>query len=202
MANYDRKDGLYKQAKASGYRSRAFFKLEEIQKKHKIIKKGDKVIDMGAWPGGWLQCARKFVGSSGLVTGIDLVEIDPFENKNIFTIKGDLRDPEPIEEALSLADGKYDVLVSDMSPKLSGIKDADRLASVALLELAAFLAAQVLRVGGSFVAKGFKCNETEEFIRATRPAFSKLVRLELKSTRKTSKEFYIVGFGYKGNSSQ
>lgn len=198
MSNYNRKDSFYKQAKDSGYRSRAYFKLKEIQQKHTVIARGDSVLDMGAWPGGWMQYARSCVGSSGLVTGIDLVAIDPFEEENVHCITGDLRDEEPVTEALTLAGDRYDVLVSDMSPKLSGIKVADRLAAVGLLELALFLADKTLKPGGNFVAKAFKCNESEEFIRSARPLFSKLIRMELKSTRKTSTEFYIIGFAYKG----
>lgn len=197
--NYNRKDSYYQQAKESGYRSRAYFKLRDIQNKFSIMHPGDKVLDLGAWPGGWLQCAARHVGPQGLVTGIDLQAIEPLPEPQVHLIQGDMRDDESLEAVISLAQGKYDVLVSDMSPKLSGVKEVDRLAAVSLLELALWVADAALRPGGIFVAKAFKSNESEEFYRTARPKFDKLVREELKSTRKTSNEFYIVGFSFKGN---
>lgn len=88
MANYNRKDSYYKKAKEEGYRSRAYYKLQDIQNKHKVIKRGAKVLDMGAWPGGWMQLSEKIVGKSGLVTGIDLVEIEPFSHLSFLPVSG------------------------------------------------------------------------------------------------------------------
>lgn len=201
-SNYNRQDSYYKKAKAAGFRSRAYYKLDDIQKKYKLIKSGDRVLDLGAWPGGWMQCAAKHCGSQGLVCGIDLVPLDEFERDNIHILTGDVRDEQIIQQACTIADGHYDVLLSDMSPKLSGIKEADRLAAVGLVELAFWVAGRVLKNGGSFVAKVFKSNEAEEFYRQVRPSFEKLQRQQLDSTRKTSNEFYLVGTGFNRNNQE
>lgn len=195
---YNRKDSFYQKAQASGYRSRASYKLIELHQKYNLIKRGFNIVDLGAWPGGWLQVAAKKTGPDGLVVGIDLVEIEAFKEKNIKTIAGDAREDEVITKALSFTDGPFDLLLSDMSAKLTGIKDVDRIAALGCAELALWGAGALLKQGGAFVCKVFKSNETEEFYRSTRKYFSKLIRTELKSTRKTSNEFYLVGFGFKG----
>ncbi len=197
---YDRKDSYYNKAKDAGLRSRAYFKLEDINKKHHLFKPGSKVLDLGAWPGGWLEYTAKCVGRNGLAVGIDLQAIDPIGLDQVKLICGDARDEDNIEQLEALAPDKYDVLVSDMSPKISGIKEADRMAAAGLIELALWIAGRLLKPGGSFVAKAFKSNECEEVYRAARPTFKKLHREELKSTRKTSTEYYLVGLEYKGNS--
>lgn len=200
--NYNRKDHLYMKAKEEGYQSRASYKLIELNKKYALLKPGFKVLDLGAWPGGWMQVASEAVGPRGLVVGIDFVEIAQIGGANTHSLQGDVADDEVIKKAFDLAGGKFDLVVSDMSPKLTGIKDLDRTAAVGCAELALFVAQRTLRAGGNFVAKVFKGNETEEFYRATRPFFERLVRIELDSTRRTSNEFYIVGFGLKANSQQ
>lgn len=197
-AAYNRKDHYYNRAKEESFRSRASFKLLELDKKYGLLKPGMCVLDLGAWPGGWLQVAAQKVGRGGAAVGIDLVALDPFEEENIHIIVGDARESENLEKAVSLAGRKFDVVISDMSPKLSGIKEVDRMAAIACSELALFAASQVLREGGNFVTKVFKSNETEEFVRSSRSQFGKFVRCELDSTRKTSNEFYLVGLGYRG----
>lgn len=194
---YDRKDHFYRQAKESGHRSRAAYKLIEINKKHRLLRRGQRVIDLGAWPGGWMQVAGSAVGPEGLVVGIDLQAIDPFDYDNMKTITGDVRADESIAAALKLADGRFDLLICDMSPKLTGVKSVDRIAAVACAELALWAAQQLLVSGGAVIIKLFKSNEAEEFVRDARSCFNRLVRMELRSTRKTSNEFYAVGFGFK-----
>lgn len=196
---YNRKDHLYNKAKSEGYRSRATFKLEEIDASFGILKPGFKVIDLGAWPGGWLQFASKRVGASGLVVGIDLVEIEELGLSNVKTVTGDVRDLEEILSNLKLLDTKFDLVLSDMSPKLSGIKEVDRFGSVACAELALWAATKVLKSGGNLVIKVFKSSETDAFVKSFRPMFNKVVRSELDATRKTSNEYYLVGFGFKSS---
>lgn len=192
---YNRKDHVYKKAQAEGRRSRAYYKLADLQDKFRIIKTGDRVLDLGAWPGGWLEYAASLTGGSGKVVGIDLKEIDPFPNPVITTITGDVRDDEARDAAREIAGGSFDVVLSDMSPKLTGIKTVDRTAAIGLAELAFWVCEQMGRPGANFVIKVFKGNETEEFVKIVRPRFNRLVREEVKSTRKTSTEFYIVGLG-------
>jgi 23S rRNA (uridine2552-2'-O)-methyltransferase len=198
MAEYDRQDHYYKQAKLAGYRSRASYKLIEIDKKHKILKPNFKIVDLGAWPGGWIQVALKSVGKNGKVVGIDLAELEEFAESNVKCITGDVRDQENLDAALEFAQGQFDVVLSDMSPKLSGIKVADKYSTVAVAELALWASSILLKLGGTLVIKMFKGNETEEFIREMRKSFTKVAKAQLESTRKTSTEFYVIGFGYKG----
>ena len=195
--NYNRKDHLYEKAKEEGYRSRASYKLKELNQKYSLIKQGFKILDLGCWPGGWLQVAGELMGNHGVAVGIDLVEMEKFPNEQIHGIMGDVRDDATIEKALALAGDKFDVVISDMSPKLSGIPEVDRTAAVGLNELALWVCGPTLKKGGNLVMKVFKGNETEVFVKTLRPLFNKVVRSELDATRKTSNEFYLVALGYK-----
>lgn len=194
MSQYNRKDHLYQKAKEEGYRSRAAYKLIEVQDAYKIIKSGDRVLDVGAWPGGWTQIALNYVGDSGSVTAIDLQPLDPIDDPRCTLIAGDARD---LEQILRLSEPSFDVVVSDMSTKLTGIKEADQAAAVGCAELALYVAQQNLKCGGNFVVKVFKGGDVEGFVKSTRPMFNKLLRSELKSTRNTSNEFYVIGLGFK-----
>jgi 23S rRNA (uridine2552-2'-O)-methyltransferase len=194
---YNRKDSLYNRAKEQGFRSRAYFKLEELNRKYKLLKPGSRVLDLGAWPGGWLQYTEKTVGPNGVCVGIDLVEIEAFSSNYIKVLAGDVGDPGVLREALVLAGGKFDVVLSDMSPKLSGIREADNAAVLGLAELALASASDCLTAGGGLVIKVFKGGDTEAFVRRLKPLFGRLAREELDSSRKTSNEFYVVGLGYR-----
>lgn len=193
--DYVRKDHLYQRAKDEGYRSRAAFKLIELHERFQLLRPGRSVLDLGAWPGGWLQVAEQRV-RGGVVVGIDLVKIDPL-GEGVHLIHGDVRDDTSLEEAVSYSPGGFDMVLSDMAPKLSGIRELDAVASVGCGELALWAAHRLLRPKGAFVAKLFKSDEAQSFIRAARPSFEKIHRVELKSTRKTSNEFYCVGLGFR-----
>lgn len=198
--NYDRKDHYYQKAKDEGYRSRAAFKLIELNKKFKLFRKGGAVLDLGAWPGGWLQVAGKAVGRDGVAVGIDLVKLESFEDGNIVTFCGDVRDDQIMADAIKVAEHHFDVVLSDMSPKLSGIKELDAAATVGCAELAFYVSQKALKHGGTLVIKMFKNSDADQFVKQHRPYFTKVQRVELDSTRKTSNEFYFVGTGYKRKS--
>lgn len=193
---YERKDAEYRQAKKSGVRSRAYYKLQELNQKHKLLKQGFSVLDLGAWPGSWIEYVHRKVGSSGLVVGVDLAKIDEFAAENIKTLQGDLSSEETIDQIIEISP-KYDLVISDMSPKLSGIVEADRAKCIHLAELALYIAQKCLKTGGNLVIKVFNNNETEDFIRENRKNFNKIVKCNLKSTRRSSKELYLIGFGLK-----
>lgn len=196
MSNYDRKDHFYHLAKKQGRRSRAFFKLEELNKEHHFIKRGHKVLDLGAWPGSWLEYSASVIGPPGVLVGIDLQKIESLPQSNVHLITGDVRDEENINKALELAGGAFDAVISDMSPSLSGVKEVDVWAARSLAELAFYVAEQTLADGGTLAIKVFKSNEIDQFFRTIQKRFRKLIRKELDSTRKTSKEYYILGLGF------
>jgi len=193
-SDYNRKDHLYQKAKDEGYRSRAAYKLKEIQDAYKIMKSGSQVLDVGAWPGGWTQVALEYVGSHGSVTAIDLQALDPIDDPRCHLLAGDARD---LAEILGSSEPRFDCVISDMSPKLTGIKEADQAGTVACAELALYVAQQFLKKDGNFAVKVFKGGDVEGFVKSARPMFNKLIRSELKSTRNTSNEFYVVGLGFK-----
>lgn len=193
---YNRKDSFYNQAKSAGLRSRAYYKLEELDTKYQILKPTSRVLDLGAWPGGWLQYVTKRIQPAGSAIGIDLVEIEPLPN--VDTLVGDIRDAEVIQQATEMAGGNFNVLLSDLSPKLSGIREADQAASTGLAEAVLWVASQVLELEGSVVIKLFKGGASDSFVQDARGYFRKVVRAELKSTRKTSNEFYFLGFKWQG----
>lgn len=196
-SSYNRKDHLYHKAKEEGYRSRAAYKLAELNDKYKLVKPASKVLDLGAWPGGWLQVIAERIGERGLGVGIDLVQIEDLHHPRIKLLQGDVQDPESIQKACELAGGKFDLVLSDMSPKLSGIKEADNQRALACAEAAIDAARLALASGGKFVCKLFKSNEAEIFVKSLKPLFNKVERRELDTTRNTSNEFYAVALGFK-----
>ena len=132
---YQRKDAFYARAKHAGYRSRAAYKLLELAPRYKLIQRGDRVVDLGAWPGGWLQVAAELAGPKGIVIGVDLRPIDPLPAP-VTTITGDARAPAVLDQIRARADGRVNVILSDMAPALSGVRDRDIAQSVELAEVA------------------------------------------------------------------
>jgi len=191
--NYKRKDHLHQRAKSEGLRSRAAYKLRELDSKYGLFKRGGTVLDLGAWPGGWLQIAAEKVGATGSVLGVDLVALEDISLANVTTLVGNAGDDEIMAQIRCFAPGGFSVVLSDMSPKLTGIREADQAGVAHVVELAWFVAEQVLATGGHFVAKVFPGPETDGFVQNLRPAFTKVTRTELKSSRTTSKESYIIG---------
>lgn len=196
---YNRKDHLYEKAKEEGHRSRAAYKLKELNQRFKLIKSRSKVLELGAWPGGWLAVAAELTGEDGLVVGVDLVQIEPLALEQVVFIKGDVRDQQIIDEVSSLAPNGYDVIISDMSAKISGVREIDQAQIVGLAKAALEIAKSQLRAGGMLVIKVFKGNSTETFFKEFRKFFEKTQRCELDSSRATSNEFYLVGISFKNN---
>ncbi len=182
---FNRKDYFYKKAKEEGFRSRAAYKLLEIQKKYKIFKKGDYVLDLGCAPGGWIQVAIRFIGKNGKIKGIDLLDVKPFNNSNIEIIKGDIFDYDFSQE-------KFDVIISDMAPNTSGIKHADYFKSYELCETAFYIAKKSLKNHGNLVLKIFQGKEFNELRGKLKKNFKIISVFKPKSSRSTSSETYLV----------
>ena len=141
--------------------------------------------------------AAECAGESGVVVGIDLEEIEILPQPSVRFIKGDAREEENIKQALFLAGGLFDVVLSDMSAKLCGIREVDEAASVGCAELALWIAGSTLKKDGALIIKVFKNGGIETFVKSMRPLFNKVTRSELDASRKTSNEFYLIGTGYK-----
>ena len=202
MAKYDRKDKLHQRAKKDGLRSRAAYKLEEIQKQFKILAKGHSVADLGCWPGGWLEIGAKLVGPKGRVAGVDRAEVDPpIPLDNVKTLVGDLENADVaarLLEALGLnEDQRADVVLSDAAPKLTGIRETDRANEERLLEAIEALLPKLLAPEGSFVIKILEGPEAQAIDKRLRTQFTKAKVVKLESTRKGSTEKYLVARGYR-----
>ena len=182
-------DPYVKQAKAQGYRSRAAFKLLELDEKEPFLKPGNTVVDLGAAPGGWSQVAAKKVGPAGKVIAIDLLEIAPISGVTV--IKGDFREKFP--------DGvKADVILSDLSPNLSGIPNVDQARALELLLAAIDFCRKALRPDGVFVAKAFQGEAFEDVRSELKRAFRTVAVRKPQASRGESRETYVVARGLLG----
>lgn len=194
---YHRKDKFYKKAKEQGFRSRAAFKMIEINQKFHLLKPGMLVVDLGCWPGGWMQVIARAVGNFGQVIGLDTESLPPLPEKNISFIRGDIREERTRQLLLAELGRKVDLIVSDLSPHLSGIKFQDHYNSYELAEQAFKLCRLVLRENGDFVVKIFPGEELDQFKENLKGAFSKIKDFSPTATRKSSHEIYLVAKGFK-----
>lgn len=187
----DRRDYYYWQAKKMGYRSRASFKLIQMNKTFKLIKEGDWVLDLGASPGGWSQIA---VELGARVVALDINPMEPIEGVEF--IRGDITKDETLDEIKSIR-RYYDVVLSDASPKISGKWTIDHLLSIDLARSAFRIAREVLKEGGNFVVKVFQGEETQNLFNEFKPFFRFKKFHSPKASRKQSAEIYFVGKGFK-----
>lgn len=187
-------DPFSAKARALGYRSRAAFKISEIDEKFRFFKKGARVIDLGCAPGGWLQIAVER-GVTQLV-GVDLLHVDPVEPAHI--IEMDFTDPACPPKLIELLGGAPDLVMSDMAPNTVGHRETDHLRIVGLIEIGAEFAIETLRPGGAFVAKAFQGGETSEVIARLKKNFEKVQHFKPKASRQDSSEVFLVATGFKG----
>ncbi|KXA92984.1 23S rRNA methyltransferase [candidate division MSBL1 archaeon SCGC-AAA259E22] len=192
-------DHFYKKAKKKGYRSRAAYKLRQLDKKYRILKSGDTVIDLGAAPGGWLQVAREKVGENGFVLGVDLEEIEDLGYRNVSTIQCDITDPETVEIIEEKLYNPPDVILSDASPDISGVWDVDHARSIDLARSVFSLAEKLLKPGGNILIKVFQGEFFPEFLKDTGELFEFHKSSKPKASRNESAEIYIIGKGFKPN---
>jgi len=157
------------------------------------------VVDLGCWPGGWLQEAARVVGPEGRVVGVDRAAIDPpLELANVFALEGDVEDPAVCERIRALLDDRCDVLLSDLAPKLTGVRETDRAAEERLLEAVEGLIPQLLREGGDMLVKLLDCPEAQHFQQRMRSVFASVKTVKASATRKGSTERYLLARGYDG----
>lgn len=193
-------DEYVQRARREGYRSRAVYKLLEIQEKYQILKPGTTVVDLGAAPGGWMQVAEQLVGARGFVVGVDLLDIEPLPNCTF--IQGDFTEDSVLDQLLDSLDGRVvDLVISDLAPNLSGMKDIDQPRSMYLVELAVHFAGEVLKPGGSFLAKCFEGEGVDQIRSEIRNGFNQLNNVKPKASRGKSREIYLLGRGFKGSKS-
>ncbi|QWG20397.1 RlmE family RNA methyltransferase [Bradyrhizobium sediminis] len=192
-------DPYVAQAKREGLRSRAAFKLIEIDDKHHFLKPGMTVVDLGAAPGGWSQIAAKRVGSvggKGKVIAIDLLEMPEIPGVS-FAQLDFLKDDAP-DKLLKMMGGRADVVLSDMAPNTTGHRKTDQLRIVGLVEAAAAFAAEVLNPGGTFVAKVFQSGADAELMTQLKRDFATVKHVKPASSRKDSSERYVLAMGFRG----
>lgn len=198
VVNYTPKDPFYRRAKKEGYRSRAAYKLLELNQRFHLIRPGDRVLDLGAAPGGWLQVASQLTGPKGRVVGVDLQPISPLPEKNIVVLQGDITGQEMSAKLKALLPSGADVLLSDLSPRLTGIRDADVSRSTELNRMAFAAATNLLRAGGHFLVKAFVGEETEVFFGELKSRFQSIQRTRPQATRKASSEIYLIARNFVG----
>jgi 23S rRNA (uridine2552-2'-O)-methyltransferase len=190
-------DPYVKEAQKLGYRSRASFKLLEIQEKTALIRPGMTVVDLGAAPGGWSQVAMALVGHKGRVIASDILPMDVIAGVDF--VVGDFTDESVLDEILTcLGEGKADLVISDMAPNMSGMNAVDQPRAMYLVELAAELAGQVLKPGGSFLTKVFHGEGFDELLKSLRGQFSKVSTRKPQASRARSRETYLLAQGFKG----
>jgi 23S rRNA (uridine2552-2'-O)-methyltransferase len=190
-------DPYVAQSKKEGYRSRAVYKLIEIDEKDKLFKKGMRVVDLGAAPGSWTQYAVEKLGEKGLMIASDILPMDSFSYVEF--VEGDFREEDVLNQILEhLGTRKADVVMSDMAPNFSGVKAVDLPSAMYLNELAVDMANQVLKTGGNFVCKVFHREGFEELVRGLRTQYDKVKIRKPKASRPRSKEVYVVALGFKG----
>ena len=194
----DRKrDYYYKKAKAENYRSRATYKLSQTAMKFHFIRRGDVVVDLGAAPGGWIQAARKIVGKTGFVLGVDLKPIAPFPQEYVRTIVADFTEPEALQQIMGFLPRKADVVLSDASPNISGIWELDNARQIDLAAQALRLTLSVLRPSGNFFVKVFEGNMLPGFVKTVKKHFEVVKVIKPKASRAKSSEMFLLAMNLK-----
>lgn len=190
-------DPYVKMAQKDGYRSRASYKLLEIQEKDRILRPGNTVIDLGAAPGGWSQVTSRVLGDKGRLIASDILEMDSIPD--VTFIQGDFTEESVLAQILeAVGNNPVDLVISDMAPNMSGVKMADQARAMYLCELALDLAGQVLRPGGDFLIKIFQGEGFDEYHKQVRTMFEKVQMRKPLSSRDRSREQYLLARGFRG----
>ena len=192
-------DPYVKQAQKDGYRSRASYKLLEVQEKYKLIRPGMSVVDLGAAPGGWSQVTSRLIGGQGRLIASDILEMDSIPD--VTFIQGDFTQDQVLAEILeAVGNSQVDLVISDMAPNMSGTPEVDMPKAMFLCELALDLAARILKPGGNFVIKVFQGEGFDAYVKDARQKFDKVQMIKPDSSRGSSREQYMLAWGYRGRS--
>jgi 23S rRNA (uridine2552-2'-O)-methyltransferase len=190
-------DAYVKRAQQEGYRSRAAYKLLEIQERDRLIHKGMTVVDLGAAPGGWSQVARRLVGESGRVLALDILPMEPLGG--VTFLLGDFREDAALTGLhTALAGAPVDLVLSDMAPNVSGVAAVDQARAVHLCELALELACKALKPKGAMAVKAFQGEGFDAYLRQMRAAFAQVATRKPEASRSESREVYLVAKGFRG----
>jgi len=188
-------DNYVQKAQQAGYRSRAAYKLLEINERDRILRPGLTVVDLGAAPGGWSQVAAAAVGGKGTVIALDILPMDPLAD--VTFLQGDFREQAVSDQLLALVPaGAVDLVISDMAPNISGQRAVDQPRAMYLAELALDMARKILAPKGTLLVKVFQGEGTDEFRRELQHSFAKLVTRKPKASRRESREVYLLASGY------
>ncbi|NBB57804.1 23S rRNA (uridine(2552)-2'-O)-methyltransferase RlmE [Pseudomonas sp. ODNR1LW] len=192
-------DPYVKQAQKDGYRSRASYKLLELQEKYKLIRPGMSVVDLGAAPGGWSQVTSRLIGGQGRLIASDILEMDSIPD--VTFIQGDFTQDEVLARILeAVGNSQVDLVISDMAPNMSGTPEVDMPKAMFLCELALELAERILKPGGNFVIKIFQGEGFDVYLKDARKKFDKIQMIKPDSSRGSSREQYMLAWGYRGRS--
>ncbi|MFO1401618.1 MAG: RlmE family RNA methyltransferase [Steroidobacteraceae bacterium] len=191
------RDPFVKQAQKDGYRSRSAYKLLQLNEKDRLIRPGMRIMDLGSAPGGWSQVASRLVGGKGRILATDILPMDGLQGVDF--IQGDFTDAAIVQQVLDWLGGeKFDLIISDIAPNLTGIDSADQASSIYFLELALDTVCKALKPGGNFVAKMFQGSGSDEYVKELRKHFEKVLIRKPEASRKESREVYLVAKGFKG----
>lgn len=197
MGNFKVKDHYYNKAKNENYLARSIYKLEEIDQRYKILKPGMFVIDLGYYPGSWIQYTSKVIGDNGRVVGIDIQEVNKKLNgiKNVRVYQKDIFDIKDLSQLE--VDQPFDAVLSDMAPSTTGVQSLDQIRSLNLVESVFGLLPRFLKPGGNFVIKVFDSQNAQNYLKEQKKLFNEFHYLKPKSTRSVSKEFFVIGKQFK-----
>lgn len=194
-----KREHFYRMARRVGYRSRAVFKLRQLNERYGLLRRGDVIVDLGAAPGGWLQLAREVVGEGGFVLGVDLQPIAKLPHKNVEMVIADITKPESLEVIKSKVPRAANAVISDASPSLSGVKDIDHARSIDLVNSSLKIAVEVLSPGGNLLVKVFQGEMSNDFVKGIRKIFEFVKVSKPMASRKGSAEVYVIAKGFKPN---